>query len=226
MASVFDGLFTSPEDIKKQRVADITKQRTALSQMGGSMNQLLGQVAGQGLLTGRAIGESIGDIAGLSSKSENKAAELQAMMQSINPNNPDDLANMAKMLNELGYTREAVALLEQRKNILDTQYSETRLQGEKDKAQRGFTRTINKIIEKPLKDSKGNIIGTYPATISVTQQWNAQKKEWEDISGKTGEGADAPYGGITVIDPKTGMVTMKQGNPAVDGNTEDLTISP
>ena len=111
MASIFDGMFDSPEDIKNKRMQDIMDAQTRLSQSGGSMSQLLGQVAGQGLLTGRKLGEIGGSMAGLSSRSENKAAELQAMMLSIDPNNPNDLANMAKMMNELGYIKEAIAIL-------------------------------------------------------------------------------------------------------------------
>ena len=44
MASIFDGMFTSPEEVKNKRMQDIMDARTRLSQSGGSMNQLLGQV--------------------------------------------------------------------------------------------------------------------------------------------------------------------------------------
>ena len=177
MASIFDGMFDSPEDIKNKRMQDIMDAQTRLSQSGGSMSQLLGQVAGQGLLTGRKLGEIGGSMAGLSSRSENKAAELQAMMQSIDPNNPNDLANMAKMMNELGYTKEAIAILERRNQVVNQQNKE---QEAATKQAQGKTRNMYVDTVVPARfDKEGNLLSaSRTESRIITQSWDNERQEW------------------------------------------------
>ena len=177
MASIFDGMFTSPEEVKNKRMQDIMDARTRLSQSGGSMNQLLGQVAGQGLLTGRSIGEAVGSMAGLSTKSEQKAAELQAMMQSVDPTDPDALANIAKMMNELGYTKEAIAILERRNAVLSNQREQEKYKTEK---AQGKTRNMYVDTVVPARfDKEGNLLSAARTESRIiTQTWDDKRQEW------------------------------------------------
>jgi hypothetical protein len=83
------------------------------------MNQLLGQVAAGGGATGAMMAEGLGGMFGLSTKEEQKAAELQAMAENMDLNTSTGLAEFAKALNGLGYTKEAIQILEKRDSVLD-----------------------------------------------------------------------------------------------------------
>ena len=64
MAIDFAGMFTDPNSFRDQRLQDLMQQRAAISQMGGSMSQLLGQVAAGGGATGAQLAEGLGGMFG------------------------------------------------------------------------------------------------------------------------------------------------------------------
>jgi hypothetical protein len=208
------GLFASPEEVRNARIDEIRQRQMESAPKGFNFGMSLGQ----------GMRESANNILGITNPMEAKAAELQAMMQSIDPNSPDDLANIAKMMNELGYTKEAIALLERRNAVVNQQNKE---QEATTKKAQGDTRTVQKVVMRPMQIGSGKDakVVQVPTQVSITQEW--KNGAWVDIVPDTAStAADGKYGGITVIDPKTGMTTLKQGDPAVDGFTEDLTISP
>jgi hypothetical protein len=208
------GLFSSPEEVRDLRLAQIRKLQQESAPKGFNFGVSLGQ----------GMRESANNMLGITNPMEAKAAELQAMMQSVDPTNPDALANIAKMMNELGYTKEAIAILERRNQVVAQQSQEE--EAATKKAQ-GKTRTVQKVVMRPMQIGSGKDaqVVQVPMQVSVTQEW--KDGAWVDIMPDTAStAADGKYGGITVIDPKTGMTTLKQGDPAVDGFTEDLTISP
>ena len=52
MANTIAGMFADPNSFRDERLDALMKQRQQISNMGGSMNQLLGQVAAGGGATG------------------------------------------------------------------------------------------------------------------------------------------------------------------------------
>jgi hypothetical protein len=190
------GMFQDPNAIRQARIDDILKQYQATSQMGGSMNQLLGQVAAAGSNVGSLMAEGAAGMFGMSTPEEAKAAELQAMMQSIDPNSPDQLAEMAKIMNGLGYTKEAIAVMDKRQSVLNQQAADedraTKIaQGPAPRIEEKtvwIPRTTSK--GKPVLDDNGDPVFE-PKTIKTYYDWNNTTKKWE----KRGDAATASEGG-------------------------------
>lgn len=225
MAIDFNGLFTSPDEIRNKRLQELTNRGSDISKMGGSMNQLLGQVAARGALTGDVLSEGIGNIAGTQTREEAKAAQVQNMMGGVDPSDYAGLVDLAKQLNGMGMTKEAIALVE----IAKQRRTEAQAQEDRDKkAKQGDTREVRKVIMRKMSIGSGDNaqVVEVPTQVVVTQQWDDKKQQWVDMTGLPAASGDGSYGGITVIDPKTGMTTLKEGDPKVDGFDEDLTISP
>lgn len=209
------GLFATPEEVRDQRLAQIRQLQQENAPKGFNFGMSLGQ----------GMRESANNILGITDPMEAKAAELQAMMQSVDPDDPASLMQMAKMMNELGYTKEAIELLK----LADQRQKTANAAADRaTKEAQGTTREVSKVVMRKMSIGSGDNaqVVEVPVQMRVTQRWNNKTQQWEDLvpvsSGNTGNA----YGGITVIDPKTGMTTLKQGDPAVDGFTEDLTISP
>jgi hypothetical protein len=113
MANTIAGMFADPNSFRDERINDLMKQRQAISNMGGSMNQLLGQVAAGGGATGAMMAEGLGGMFGLTTREEDKAAELQAMMPTLDQLvEPTQMMELARKLNEAGYIQEAVTVTE------------------------------------------------------------------------------------------------------------------
>lgn len=133
MATMFDGLFDTPEDIQNRRIDSMMQNRRAISNMGGGWSQLLGQVAAGGGATGEMLAEGAGRMFGLQTEEEKKADEIQAMMSTAmkNMDDPAAVSNMARLLNERGYTKEALALMEIRSQRLGDQLTQERIDASK-----------------------------------------------------------------------------------------------
>ena len=232
MAIDFAGMFTDPNSFRDERLQDLMQQRAGISQMGGSMNQLLGQVAAGGGATGAQLAEGIGGLFGLQTREEAQAKQLQDMASQVSMEDPIALGAFAKRLNDMGMTKESLLVLNKRQEVMDRIEKEKERTRDLEDRQRsidqGKTRTYTDIIYKPMQVGSGKNaqIVQVPMQVTVTQEWKDGK--WVTIGGApAGSGSDTgSYGGITVIDPKTGMATMTEGDPAVDGYKEDLTISP
>lgn len=187
MADNIAGLFTDPNSFRNARIDDLMKQRAAIGQMGGSMSGLLGQVAAGGGATGSMMAEGLGGLFGLSTPEEKKAAELQAMAESgaYDLSTSAGLANFAKDLNGLGYTKEAVMVLEKRNSILDR---ETAMADRERKLAQGTRRESKETIMVNKLDSKGRPVMLpngqpvmEPKTAYFTEEWNDTTKKWERV---------------------------------------------
>lgn len=233
----FAGMFTSPEDIRNQRIAEIEAARQrAMTPSGGTLAGLNAMVAGSGYSAGQALGERLGGMFGLKTREEAQAQQLQDMASQVSMEDPDALGAFAKQLNEMGMTKEAIAVLEKRNAVIEQQVRDTQRKREEEDRQRGIaqgkTRTITDTVMRPMSIGSGKNaqVVMVPEQVQYTEVWNEKKKQWERVGEGVAQGASgssaSPYGGITIIDPKTGMATMTQGDPAVNGYQEDLTISP
>jgi len=116
MASLLEGMFTTPQDIRNKRMDELLAERQAIGRMGGSFDQLLGQVAAGGSATGAMLAEGTAGMFGLQTPEEAKAAEVQGIMKGLQGNtDPQAYYSAAKQLNDMGYIRESIALIEQGK---------------------------------------------------------------------------------------------------------------
>jgi len=194
-----DGMFTTPEEIRAQRADDILKQYQNTAQMGGSMNQLLGQVAAAGSNVGSLMAESGARMFGLQTPEEAQAAKLQEASKAIDWNNPEDLNQMAKYLNDVGMTEQAIKVLEKRQGLLDREVvAEDRSRDEEDRQRaiaQGKTRNVYADVKVPVWDTKKeNIVGYRTESRLITEFWDEKNQRWIRKSDATSGGAigDAP----------------------------------
>lgn len=198
MANTIAGMFADPNSFRDERLNDLMKQRQAISNMGGSMNQLLGQVAAGGGATGAMMAEGLGGMFGLSTREEQKAAELQAMAENMDLTTSGGLAEFARMLNGLGYTTEAIKVLEKRDSVLDRERAEIDRQ---ERIAKGDIRTMRRSIpvKTPVYNTKKTEIVGYRDDLKEvvwTQTWNPETQTWEPQNPPqeaiTGGGAVGP----------------------------------
>jgi len=116
MASLLEGMFSTPQDIRNKRMDELLAERQAIGRMGGSFDQLLGQVAAGGSATGAMLAEGTAGMFGLQTPEEAKAIKVQGLMKGLQGNtDPQAYYSAAKQLNDMGYIRESIALIEQGK---------------------------------------------------------------------------------------------------------------
>jgi hypothetical protein len=197
------GLFSTPEEVRNTRLEEIRRLQQDNAPKGFNFGVSLGQ----------GMRESANNILGITDPMEAKAAELQAMMQSVDPNDPTSLMQMAKMMNELGYTKEAIELLkladQRQKSVSEAQAAETK------KAQ-GTTREVSKIVYRKMSIGSGDNaqIVQVPVQVRVTQRWNNEKNQWEDLVPAAAEATvgDKGYklkdGWGAFLDPTTETTTQ------------------
>lgn len=231
--SIVGSLFSNPEDIKAERQKELQAQMLkAQTPLTGSIDSLLGSVVASGAARGNMLGNQVRGMFGVQSPEEQKAAQVQGMVKSVTDfNDPEQLKQLAQQLNNAGMTKEAVQVLElYRKAVSDKQAQEdrSRKQAKEIGEKRQYPVTVYKSVN--IGSAKTPNIVSQPTTAYVVEEWRGEKEGWVVIfdprKGGAADGSASAYGGITVIDPKTGMATMTEGDPAVDGYQEDLTISP
>jgi hypothetical protein len=205
MANTIAGMFADPNSFRDERINDLIKQRQAISNMGGSMNQLLGQVAAGGGATGAMMAEGLGGMFGMSTPEEQKAAELQAMAENMDLTTSTGLAEFAKMLNGLGYTKEAIQVLEKRDSVLDR---ERRMTAEDEKAaiDRGLREGkiregIPRVEMRVRVDSKGKpIIGPNGqplmerVEIPTYERWDGTQKKFVPVEDAKAKPSQSGFG--------------------------------
>lgn len=121
MALELQGLFTTPAEIRAQRMAKIQEQQQGLAGLGGSMSGLLGQVAGMGGVAGQMIAEGVGQVAGLKTKEEAQAEEAQSVLGKIDPKDPQSYYDAADRLQTAGLTKAAFAMMQKGQELFNTQ---------------------------------------------------------------------------------------------------------
>lgn len=205
MANEFQGMFRDPRSYRDERLNDLIRQRQAISTMGGSMNDLYGQVAAQGGLMGQMMAEGLGSALGMQTREEAQAQKVQDMAKMIDMNAPEDLNQFAMALNDMGMTKQALMVLEKRQSVLDQQArEEDRADRQKDRDRliaKGDIRERKETIMVPMLDSKGRpvldpITGEVvkqPKTSFYTEIWNEDKQVWEREGGAANT-ATAPTG--------------------------------
>lgn len=119
MAIDYSGLFANPADIRARRVDELMKQQQAMSMGGGSMSQLLGQVAGGGNVLGSLLAEGIAQQAGLKTQEEKQAETAQNIFQQVNQDDPTSYYKAAQALNDAGLTKASMAMISEGRNLDD-----------------------------------------------------------------------------------------------------------
>lgn len=112
------GMFTSPQEIRQARLDDLRKRQAANSQMGGSYNQLLGQIAAGGGVTGGMLAEGLGRAFGMKSAEEAQAEKIQSVAAGLD-NTPESWNAFAKQLNNMGLMEQAMKALEHSRTLRD-----------------------------------------------------------------------------------------------------------
>jgi hypothetical protein len=181
------GMFQDPNAIRQARIDDIARQYQNTAQMGGSMNQLLGQVAASGSNVGSLMAEGAAGMFGMTTPEEAKAQKVQGLvteMQDISDgvfdfSTPENIRYFAKRLNDLGLTSESIKALDYAKQV----------------ELGGDSKSIYGT-EKEIKDSQGNIYkvrtratanGYEPMYVAVTPNAPAVPVGAVEILGAYGE---------------------------------------
>jgi hypothetical protein len=220
MATNIAGLFSNPNDIRAERLNELAQQRQAISNMGGSMSDLLGQVAAGGGATGAMMAEGLGGMFGLKTREEQKAAQLNDMASNFDLNTSTGLASFAKQLNDMGMTKEAIMVMDKYQSVLGAERAE---QDRQERIAKGDTRTMTKpvMLQEPVWNTKKTeVVGYKPVVknVSWTQTWNPKTKTWEP--------AEPPTGNSTG-NGTSGMVSTTSGNArAAQGTTVARPVPP
>lgn len=218
MAIDFAGMFADPNSFRDQRLQDLMQQRAGISQMGGSMNQLLGQVAAGGGATGAQLAEGIGGMFGLQTREEAQAKQLQDMASQVSMEDPVALGAFAKRLNDMGMTKQAVQVMEKRQSVID------QLNADEDRKRKNALperRTYNQIIYKPMQTGSGKNakIVQVPMEVTVTEEgiYNPQtgKWDWRVIGQSPVNGSGA-----------TGFISSPSGNVRAPEGTKVVRPAP
>lgn len=190
------GMFTTPDQIRQQRMDALMKRQQANAGLGGTYAGLLGQIAAGGGTTGATMAEAMGRVFGLGTAEEAQASQVQDMAKMIDWNSPEDLNQFAIALNDMGMTKQAIQILQQRQSVLNQQAADedraTKIaQGPAPRVEEKtvwIPRTTSK--GKPVLDDNGDPIFE-PKTIKTYYDWNNTTKKWE----KRGDNATASEGG-------------------------------
>jgi hypothetical protein len=210
MATNLAGLFSNPNDIRAARIDELAQQRQAISNMGGSMSDLLGQVAAGGGATGAMMAEGLGGMFGLKTREEQKAAQLNDMASNFDLNTSTGLASFAKQLNDMGMTKEAIMVMDKYQSVLGTERAE---QDRQERIAKGDTRTMTKpvMLQEPKYDKDGKVLGYKPVIKNVqwTQTWNPKTKTWEPAEPPTGNSTSNGTSGM--VSTESGLARAAQG---------------
>jgi hypothetical protein len=237
----YSGLFQNPDDIRMDRLGLLERQAMQQRQLGGSMSGLLGQVAAG---TGGMLAEGIAGAFGLKTAQEAEAEKTNAIASSIDFNDPDSIRNGAKLLQEAGLTKAAVATVEKANEIergkLDMEAKQLQVKD----AELKFGETKKKIANNPvLAEIMGRDLSTKeakltalkevaalgdPAAVKDLRQYFIDEAELQKaVSGvtygaqQTVKDADGNLFQVTQVRPKSGIgapttvyTPMQQGGPA------------
>jgi len=123
MANEFAGMFRDPRSYRDERLNQLMQQRAGISQMGGSMNQLLGQVAAGGGATGAQLAEGLGGMFGLQTREEILAEKEQEVFKGLDTTNVESLSNAISRLKEIGNVEGALKLTEVRNKTISDNFA-------------------------------------------------------------------------------------------------------
>ena len=188
--SVLDGLFTTPEDVRK-------KQQQAIKAM-----MLTNPSMARGMMTARGAAGMMG----LKTDEEREAMKLQELLKSTSMQDPQSLLALAKRLNERGNTRQAIAIADrartlqqaidqkQRQATQDAQAAEDRAFRLSDAEWERNHRTQNvfESVKVPVYGKDGTLLGYKSEQRQVTEHWNPETQKWErrQASSSAGGGSD------------------------------------
>lgn len=221
-----EGLFTTPDQIRNNEVAQLQKQGANLSYLGGSMSGLLGQLAASGGITGSALGMGVRDALGMQTEEQKKAADIASLVKSVDFNNPDSLQNAALQLNKLGYAKEAIALIDRGRQVA----VENMKIEDAEFARDNRTRQINYAVPITEVDPFTGVASTKYQNLTITEVYDPDSKTWKPRRGtpqipvnavRVGEQDKKDIPEIIVVDPK---VTTKQKEQQTQ--TQDVSTSP
>ncbi len=195
--SVLDGLFTTPEDVRK-------KQQQAIKAM-----MLTNPSMARGMMTARGAAGMMG----LKTDEEREAMKLQELMKSTSMQDPQSLLALAKRLNERGNTRQAIAIADrartlqqaidqkQRQATQDAQAAEDRAFRLSDAEWKRNHRTQNvyESVNVPVYGKDGSIIGYKSEQRQVTEHWNPETQKWERRQASSSAGGPKDLGQEVIL---------------------------
>ena len=208
MADGIMGMFTTPQEIRQKQ---IEAERTAYDKA-----MMSGDAFMQGQAMGRRIGGSVGGMLGVSTPEEQKAAELQAMAENMDLNTSTGLAEFAKMLNGLGYTKEAIQVMEKRDSVFDRERrmateDEAAAQGVKPRVEERTVPVIRTYKGKPVLDENDQPIYDLEK-VKVYFDWNSATKKWEQRGNNSDTGTGNEGAKFHNLDSFNEALRKKYGN--------------
>lgn len=124
-AKQFQGMFTTPAQIRSNRISDIMAQQQSLAGLGGSMSGLLGQVAGAGGIAGQMLAEGLAGATGLQTQEERQAQVVQDAFRASNSNDLNKMRAARKRLQDSGAPAQAIMMIDQQIAAKEQQISAT-----------------------------------------------------------------------------------------------------
>lgn len=201
-----EGLFTTPEEVRNAEIAKLQQRGAGLSYLGGSQAGLLGQIAASGGITGAALGGMMNR-----SGAERKAANIHDVVKSIDFENFEDVKAKAQMLNQMGYAKEAMSLLDKGRDILVKNASIE----DAEFARNNRTRQISYAVPYTRMVTGADGYTQVPVTdyrqLTVTEIYDNKTKQWVPArkppanairQGEVTEGADSEIPEIEIGDVK------------------------
>lgn len=126
-ADIFKGMFSTPDQLRAKRIDELMNQRNQINQMGGSMSQLLGQVAAGGGATGAMMAELAGQTFGMKTAEEAKAEKVNSIMSGVNWMDDASVTGAVSQFVKMGEPEAALRVKEyadaERKRALDEEVS-------------------------------------------------------------------------------------------------------
>jgi hypothetical protein len=216
--SVLDGLFTTPEDVRK-------KQQQAIKAM-----MLTNPSMARGMMTARGAAGMMG----LKTDEEREAMKLQELLKSTSMQDPQSLLALAKRLNERGNTRQAIAIADrartlqqaidqkQRQATQDAQAAEDRAFRLSDAEWERNHRTQNvfESVKVPVYGKDGTLLGYKSEQRQVTEHWNPETQEWERRQATPSAGGGSDLGQEVIL--MQNALNKKFGLPETPVDVERL----
>lgn len=208
MAIDYRGLFTSPEQIRGQRIDRLMKEQTALKGMGGSMAGLLGQIAAG---SGGMLAEGIAGIMGLQTKEEAKAAQMQDTVQNIEAEEgtPEYYYSLAESLKSID-PGASLQFLEMGKNA-------------ELKAQEMAMREQGLTLQGEQLDLQRETLGVRKEELAFKRK--GEGKGYTTLSGEAAVALGFPENTVVQQGPKGQLSVLHKPSAATDATTYE-TVAP
>lgn len=182
---IVDSMFgiKSPEEYQQDYLSGML---VAPSQMGNQSlyQQLVSTMANAGTMLGYGGGRLLGG----RTSGEVEAAAVNNVLKTVSEqgytNESDKFRAAALLFQEQGMGKQAEQAMVKYREALKEE------RGEVDRQRtlaQGKTRNIYKLVNKPIIDTFGEVVGYQQVNVQVTQEWDEKEGKWVDIAGGDAE---------------------------------------